>query len=119
MKPIRYFIDVWSLFAYRYTGIQNVNYQVVKYFYENLHDQTVFFYEQNMLHEAAIQSILENRSGKDLSALGERDYLVHHPLQQYLGIDTERTVGMFPCVKATTPYTTRAPGNCIGRARMG
>jgi len=99
MKSIRYFIDVWSLFARHYTGIQNVNYQIVKYFYENLHDQTVFFYEQNTLHEAAIQSILENRSGKELAALGERDYLVHQALDKYLGKGTEQTVGFFPCVK--------------------
>jgi len=99
MKSIRYFIDVWSLFARHYTGVQNVNYQIVKYFYENLHDQTVFFYEENTLHEAAIQSLLENRSGKELAALGERDYLVHQTLHKYLGKDTEQTVGFFPCVK--------------------
>ncbi len=99
MKPIRYFIDVWSLFSDRYTGIQNVNYQVVKYFYENLHDQTVFFYEQNTLHEAAVQSILENRSGKELAGLAEQDYLIHRTLCHDLGIDTAQNVGIFPCVK--------------------
>jgi glycosyltransferase involved in cell wall biosynthesis len=99
MRSIRYFIDVWCLFATRYTGVQNVNYQIVKYFYENLHDRTVFFYEQSTLHEAAIQSILYNRSGKELTALNERNYLVHQKLHPYLDAEAEQRVGIFPCVK--------------------
>jgi glycosyltransferase involved in cell wall biosynthesis len=98
MKSIRYFIDVWSLFARHYTGVQNVNYQIVKYFYENLRDKTVFFYEQNVLHDAAIRSILENRSGRELADLGRRGFLIHQSLRKYLG-KGKQNIGIFPCVK--------------------
>ena len=82
MRSIRYFVDAWSLFAEneKYTGIQNVNYQIVKYFYENLKDRVVFFNQTNALHEMAIQSMLRNRyrSRRQLATVIARNVVTKH-----------------------------------------
>jgi len=59
----KYFVDICTLFEEQYTGIANVNYQVAKYFFENLNDKTEFFHVENVVDKKYIKKLLEDGHG--------------------------------------------------------
>ncbi|RJQ27168.1 glycosyltransferase family 1 protein [Candidatus Parcubacteria bacterium] len=99
MKPIRYFIDVSSLLSEKYTGIQIVNYEIVKYFYEKFWNNSVFFCGDTILHNSTVQFILQTRSGREAITFVEHGHLYNGSIKYRLNTNEEINVGIFPCVK--------------------
>jgi glycosyltransferase involved in cell wall biosynthesis len=60
----KYFIDICTLFEENYTGISNVNYYVVKYFYENM-DNCYFFHNKKIIKKQYINEIIQKKYGGD------------------------------------------------------
>ncbi len=94
----KYFIDVCTLFDDFYTGIANVNYFVVKYFYDNLYDDCEFFHIEKIIDKKYIAALLEKKKGGEWIRELERDEVI------YIGNVSEFTeavysVGIFSHVK--------------------
>lgn len=98
MKNKKYFIDICTLFEEHYTGIANVNFNVAKYFYENLYDSSEFFHVDNVIDKKYIGQIIERKHGGDWIKNLEKSHEI------YLGeiesfVNEYFTVGIFSHVK--------------------
>lgn len=97
MKKVKYCIDISTLFECHYTGISNVNYQVVKYFYTLNNANSIFFHNNNIIKKEYIKQILYKKEG------GDWILSLHHSQKLYdgeLSINkNEISVGIFSNVK--------------------
>jgi glycosyltransferase involved in cell wall biosynthesis len=94
----KYFIDVCTLFDDFYTGIANVNYFVVKYFFNNLYDECEFFHHDKIVYKKYIAELLEKKQGGEWIRRLERNEAI------YIGkvsefVKSGYSVGIFSHVK--------------------
>lgn len=94
----KYFIDICTLFEDHYTGISNVNYFIVKYFFENLNDKTEFFHIENVVDKKNIKKLIEDKKGGDwIRKLDKNGMLYKGKVKKY--IKDVYSVGIFSHVK--------------------
>ena len=58
-----YFIDICTLFDEHYTGIANVNYHILQYFFKNFQNDSEFFYHQKVIEKKVIEELLHKKKG--------------------------------------------------------
>lgn len=80
----KYFVDICTLFEEHYTGIANVNYQVAKYFYENLNEVTEFFHVENIIDKSYIEKLLlDGHGGEWIKELEREGKIYKGKIKEY------------------------------------
>jgi glycosyltransferase involved in cell wall biosynthesis len=100
MKDRFFFIDMVCLFDRTYAGIANVNYQIVKYFYQHHKESTYFFHQDQIVRPEVIEVLLRRRDGLGLQEFSQTGRMYVQPLNDLLRQIKGRTVGIYPYLKS-------------------
>ena len=102
MDKLVYFIEIASLFEENYTGISNVNFHVVKYFFSNYLQQTCFFHLKKVVKKEIIKDLLQKKTGKGLKQLHDNGEMYEEQVEELVKSSQNSnilTVGIFTRTK--------------------
>jgi glycosyltransferase involved in cell wall biosynthesis len=102
MKEIAYFIETASLFESTYTGISNVNFEIVKYFFQNFSANTNFFHLKNIIKPEIVDFIIKTKNGGNLHRMHLNGSLYKSDVNEAVNRCKKNgaiTVGIFPRTK--------------------
>lgn len=95
-------LDIGTQLDDIYTGIGNVNHQLMKWFRRVAPAETAFVCRGQVVHETAVDEILARRSGRGFGDLLRRGYLSREPLAALLARERDRaTAALFSSAKTS------------------
>ena len=97
-----FFIEIGTQLDDIYTGIGNVNHQLIKWFRRTAPAETAFLCRDKVVHEAAVEEILARKSGRGFGDLLNKGFLTKEPLDAILARVRDRpTAALFPSAKTS------------------
>lgn len=99
MNDLLLFIDISTLFELNYTGIPNVNYKLVQYFFENFKERIYFFHCERVVKREIIAELLKRKTGKGLVALHNTQEMYEADINSVLRNKNCSSVGIFSNIK--------------------
>ena len=100
MRDIAFYIDISTQLNLEYTGIGNVNHQLLRWFRRHEPARSRFFLGEIVLRDAAVDTIVARKSGAGLQEYIDSGHGTARSLTEALQADREaRTVGIFSTAK--------------------